>query len=81
MSKAPAPLAIMTEEYCRQCPWFHEKLGYLPAEHPHWKNTPDNKCVCRNCSRRFLCERDGPVDDILICYEHNRKYFETPGGV
>jgi hypothetical protein len=60
-------MEIMTEEYCRQCPFFIPDLGYLKADDPYWKTRPDNHCVCAACPRRQDCERDGPPEDISFC--------------
>lgn len=73
-------MEIMTEEYCRQCPWFDKKLGYLQADHLYWKDNPDKPCLCKVCDRRLICERDGPIKEyILICFENLRSYFACKG--
>jgi len=56
---------IMTKEYCGRCPFFTANLGYLESDHPYWKEHSNTECVCKNCSRRQQCEKDGPQDFMV----------------
>lgn len=58
---------IMTEEYCRTCPFFNEEMGYLGQDDPYWKEHQElDKCVCKDCPRREMCEA-GANKDFLLC--------------
>jgi len=65
----------LAEEYCRQCPFFLDSLGYLDKDDPYWKDHPDNECVCKGCPRQQQCKKDGPQQDILVCFELNQERF------
>lgn len=57
---------IMTEEYCRTCPFFNEESGYLEPDDPYWKEHLELKCVCKDCPRREMCE-SSTNKDFLLC--------------
>ncbi|MBA7678907.1 hypothetical protein ES703_87186 [subsurface metagenome] len=57
---------IMTEEYCRTCPFFNEHLDFLEQDDPYWGEHPELKCVCKDCPRREACEA-GANKDFLLC--------------
>ncbi|MBA7567365.1 hypothetical protein ES708_09076 [subsurface metagenome] len=66
---------VMTEEYCRQCPWFMKELGWLDNADPYWQDH-DSKCMCKDCPNRQRCESQGAEQDILVCFEANRAVLE-----
>ncbi|KKN40506.1 hypothetical protein LCGC14_0732950 [marine sediment metagenome] len=59
-------MKVMTEEYCRQCPWFTEGIGYLGSDDPYWKSHP-SACMCKMCPSRGKCEAEGPRQDAGDC--------------
>jgi len=59
-------MQIMTKEYCEQCPFFTDSLGYIEPDDCYWKEHPDFECVCKKCPRREQCEKDGP-QDFMVC--------------
>ena len=65
-------MKIMTEEYCRQCPWFIEGIGFLEASDPYWKQVPHAKCVCKKCPEKVNCETNGSKQDAIVCYFTSR---------
>ncbi len=58
-------MKIMTEEYCRQCPFFVEHIGYRGKDDPYWKEHPA-ECACKECPDREHCEQYGPKT-LLEC--------------
>ena len=57
---------IMTEEYCRICPFFNDNLGFLGQDDPYWEEHPELKCVCKDCPHREACE-SGSNRDFRLC--------------
>lgn len=52
-------MKIMTEAYCKRCPFYDNRLGYLEDSNPYWQSNP-SACVCATCSHRIECEQNGP---------------------